>query len=202
LEVDEGREEGLEQVVHGLVPPVVPAAVLDERLSPHGQVYEDLGDINIDPSANQRYQRGFTLNWGHLVVDPFGVIKELMFFLLLFPLTFLNTVIVENTNNNLRAKQKTVTSQGELIKFLGITLAMSLDTKRGGVTAFWDDDEVLEETIYQNKNYRTRFGMTRHRFQDLRANLAMCGVPNDVVCIYINSMIIYYMNRMLIFGIQ
>ena len=61
--------------------------------------------------------------------------------------------MVENTNNNLLAKQKTVTSQGgELIKFLGITLTMSLDTKRGGVTAFWDDDKVLEETIFQNKN--------------------------------------------------
>ena len=68
-----------------------------------------------------------------------------------------------------------------MIKFLGITLAMSLENTRGGVIAYWDDDEDLGETIYQKKNYKSRFGMTRHRFQDLRSNLAMCGVPEDLV---------------------
>ena len=139
----------MEQQVHGIQPPEVILEAPDPLLSPHGQVYRDLGDIHIDPSANSRYTRGFMLNWGHLVVDPFVRIKELTYFLLLFPMVFLVTVIVIHTNNNLRARRKTQTTQGELVKFFGITLAMSLETTRGGVKAFWDDDdEDLGETIY------------------------------------------------------
>lgn len=181
VEQDSDEEQELVEEVHGLQPPVVPAAPVDPRLTPHGQVYEDVGEIHIDPSANMRYTRGFILNWGHLIVDPFVPIKELFFFLLLFPMVFLTTVILIHTNNNLRARQKTPTTQGELVKFLGITLAMALETTRGGVKAFWDDGQDLEETIYQKKNYKTRFGMSRHRFQDLRSHLSMGARPEDLV---------------------
>jgi len=178
---DSDVEEGIGQQVHGIQPPEIPVEAADPLLSPHGQVYEDLGEIHIDPSANMRYSRGFSLNFGQLVVDHFLPIKEFTYFLLLFPMVFLVTVIVVHTNNNLRARQKTYTTQGELVKFLGITLAMALETTRGGVKAFWDDDADLTETIYQHKNYKTRFGMSRHRFQDLRTALAMGAVPVDLV---------------------
>ena len=85
------------------------------------------------------------------------------------------------------------------MKFLGITLAMGLETTRGGVKAFWDDDEDLTGTIYQNKNYKTRFGMSRHRFQEIRTCLAMGGDPANVVICNMSIIIIYY-NRIMIRG--
>jgi len=131
-------------------------------------VYEDLGEVNIDPVANERYNRGFQLNWGVLVVNAHELIDILSYFLLLFPMTFLTSQIVEYTNFNLREARKPITDKAEMLRFLGITLAMSLDPVRGGLKSYWDDNDVIEESIYQKKCYGSRFLMTRHRFQDIR----------------------------------
>ena len=96
----------------------------DPLLSPHGQVYLDSGEVNIDPSNNSRYTRAFTLNWGTVagVVDTFAVIKEIMYFYLLFPMIFLRQSIVVHTSNTLVSKGKRATTLGEILKFFGITL--------------------------------------------------------------------------------
>jgi len=155
--------------------------VQDPRLQPHGQLYVDLGDVSIDPSVNSRYQLGFRLNWGTLVINAYEFIKAISYFLLLFPMIFLTNVILPNTNNNLRDSRKPVTTKAEMLRFFGITLAMSLDPTRGGVASYWDENADLSGTIYQRKCYGDRFKMTRHRFQDLRRYLSFGPLPEDIV---------------------
>ena len=153
----------------------------DPRLQPHGQLYEDLGEITIDPSVNTRYILPFRLNWGTLVINVYDFIKAISYFLLLFPMTFLINNVIPNTNNNLRDARKPVTSKAEMLRFFGITLAMSLDPTRGGISAYWDENIDLTGTIYQRKTYGDRFKMTRHRFQDLRRYLSFGPLPEDIV---------------------
>ena len=153
----------------------------DPRLQPHGQLYQDLGEVTIDPSANSRYLLGFRLNWGTLVINAYEFIKAISYFFLLFPMIFLTNNIIPNTNNNLRDARKAVTTKAEMLRFFGITLAMSLDPTRGGVVSYWDDNIDLTETIYQHKSYGVRFKMTRHRFQELRRHLSFGPEPEDIV---------------------
>lgn len=169
------QEDVNENIVGGEEPPE------DPRLRPHGQLYEDLGDVTIDPSVNDKYNLPFRLNWGQLVINNYEVIKAFTYFLLLFPMAFLAAVIIPNTNNNLRDARKQLTEKAELLRFFGLTLSMSLDPTRGGVESYWDDNVDLEGSIYQNKSYGTRFGMTRHRFQDLRRYLSFGPTPEDIV---------------------
>lgn len=177
-EAEIDQEEDNEEIVGGEVP-MIP--VEDPRLRPHGQIYEDIGEITIDPSVNEQYNLPFRLNWGTLVINCYDPIKAIIYFLLLFPMIFLNLIIVVNTNNNLRRLRKPVTSKAEVLRFFGITLSMSLDPTRGGVKSYWDDNEDLSDTIYQKKCYNARFGMTRHRFQDLRKCLSFGPIPEDLV---------------------
>jgi len=125
------------------------------------------------------------LNWGLVpsVIDTFNKMREVDYFYLLFPMGFLRNAIVLYTSDNLVVKGKQGTTIGEMIKFFGITLSMSLEPCRGGVEAFWDEGLDLNGTIYQKKQYKTRFGMTRHRFQDLRSCLAMGPIPANLVIV-------------------
>jgi len=153
----------------------------DPRLRPHGQIYEDLGEILIDPSSNLRYNQSFRANWGANIINREDPIDFLNYFLLLFPMTFLVQIVVPNTNNNLREARKPVTFKAEMLRFFGLTLSMALDPTRGGINSYWDDNVDLSETIYQKKCYYARFNMTRHRFQDLRRYLSFGSEPEDIV---------------------
>ena len=155
--------------------------VADPRLRPHGQVFEDLGEVTIDPAANERYNLPFRLNWGQLVINVYEPIKAFCYFLLLFPMLFLTTVVIPCTNNNLTVARKHATDKAELLRFFGLTLAMALDPTRGGVRSYWDDNFEMEETIYQKKSFLDRFEMTRHRFEDLRRYLSFGPEPEDIV---------------------
>lgn len=157
----------------------------DPRLRPHGQLWEDLGEINVDPVANQRYNLPFRLNWGQLVVERHNPIKALTYFLLLFPMTFLFTVVIVHMNEKLREARKQETNKAEVLRMIGLTLSMALDPTRGGVRSYWDENEDLEGTIYQKKSYATRFNMTRHRFEDLRRYMTFGPMPEDIVSYYI-----------------
>jgi hypothetical protein len=164
---------------------VAAVGVADPRLQPHGQLFEDLGEVTIDPSANLKYNSPFRLNWGQLVINFYEPIKAINYFFLLFPMVFLSTVVLVETNNNLREARKGITSKAELIRFFGLTLSMALDPTRGGVRSYWDDNYNLEDTIFQKKSYGSRFEMTRHRFEDLRKHLSFGPEPADRVRINI-----------------
>jgi len=177
-EAETVQEEDNENNVGDNVP-VIPGE--DPRLRPHGQVYEDLGEVTIDPSANSKYTLPFRVNWGGAIINRQDPISCLNYFLVLFPMTFLVSDIIPNMNNNLRGARKPVTSKAEMLRFFGITLAMALDPTRGGVRAYWDQDDIEHETIYSKRDYGNRFFMTRHRFEDLRRYLSFSQAPDDIV---------------------
>lgn len=62
MDGDSNEKNGWEQYVYEIQAPKVPLVVVDQSLTPHGQLYEDLGEVHIDPSASGRYLRRFMLN--------------------------------------------------------------------------------------------------------------------------------------------
>ena len=72
------------------------------------------------------------------------------------------------------------TTKGEVIKYLGIRLAMALSPLPGGVRAYWETITSKEgkETIHMGGDYRKRFGMSRNRFTELSSCFRLC-IPED-----------------------
>ena len=96
--------------------------------------------------------------------------------------------ILGHTNAILAEEKKSPVSKGELLKFLGLRLAMAADSKRGGVPTYFQQTQE-EGTIYTPPDYGNRFHMSRHRFQDISSSLRLAP-PADpshgpVVRIYI-----------------
>ncbi|KAL5492030.1 hypothetical protein EMCRGX_G017418 [Ephydatia muelleri] len=69
--------------------------------------------------------------------------------------------------------------KGEFIKYLGLQLAMTCEPKRGPIPVYW---QVGDEpgSVYTGADFGGRFGMTRHRFQDI-ANCFSFTVPRNGV---------------------
>ena len=70
------------------------------------------------------------LYWCQLLVDNVAA-KEFDFFRLLFPMRFMNEVIIPLTNQKLVTLQQSLLLHDEFLLFLGITLSMALQPIRG-----------------------------------------------------------------------
>ena len=84
------------------------------------------------------------------------------------------------TNLNMARKNLPLLGKGEFIKYLGLRLAMICEPKRGPIPVYWQvGDEPGYCSIYRCR-LGGRFGMTRHRFQDI-TNCFSFTVPRDGV---------------------
>ena len=104
-EVEMAQNEDDEEIIggnDGHIP------IVDPRLRPHGQLYEDVGEMTIDPSANEKYSLPFRLNWGALVINSYELISRFVYILFLFPMTFLNEVVIRCTNDKILMKNTSV----------------------------------------------------------------------------------------------
>ena len=86
----------------------------------------------------------------------------------MFPIKFMNEMIVPLTNQKLMALRQSILKPEEFILFLGITLSMALQPIRGGIDAYWAVDNGITDTIYSPGNYGDRFKMSKQRFKFIR----------------------------------
>ena len=61
-------------------------------------------------------------------------------------------------------------SKDELIKWLGLCVAMAAEPRRGSITVYWQHS-YEEGSVFSPADYGTRFGMSCHRFQDITSAL-------------------------------
>lgn len=144
-----------------------------DLLRPHGTSWSVVQDhISIDPAANHLYTLQASFNW-HVQPPPDPRNPQIEdFFYLLFPMKFVDEVIVPCTNTNLKKNNRSETSKGEFLKFLGITLAMALDPIYGGIETYWRSCTAEDSTMI-GRNYEARFGMSLSRFECIRKALAL-----------------------------
>jgi hypothetical protein len=130
-------------------------------------VWRDEGDIVTQQPNVHTYFSPPRLNWGQLLVENEAA-KEIDFFRLLFPMRFLNDVVIPLTNGKLNQFGLSLLQPDEFQLFLGITLSMALQPIRGGIDAYWATDNGTNDSVYTPGNYGERFKMPKHRFKSIR----------------------------------
>ena len=73
-------------------------------------------------------------------------------------------------NECMNAKGKQHVSKGEFIKWLGLRVAMAAEPRQGSINVYWQYS-FEEGTVFSPADYGTRFGMSRHHFQDITSAL-------------------------------
>ena len=76
-------------------------------------------------------------------------------------------------NECMDTKGKQHVSKGELIKWLGLRVAIcmhGLKPRRGSITVYWKNSSE-EGTVFSPAEYGTRFRISRHRFQNITSAL-------------------------------
>ena len=119
-----------------------------------------------------------TLNWHH-VSDRDTVEKSILdYFLLMFPMGELNNIVLY-TNYNLQSEKHAHpsdsslgdTSRGELVKYFGIRLLIALLRTHESIDSYWSQ-AFEEDTVLQGGNFNQKYGVSRHRFQNIEKSLA------------------------------
>eukprot|EP00731_Ephydatia_muelleri_P012969 Em0007g279a len=135
-----------------------------------------LETLSIDPSIGQRYHSNARFHWPNLVDQHQKTNAD--YFMLFYPMRGLSNMLM-CTNLNMARKNLPPLGKGEFIKYLGLQLAMTCEPKRGPIPVYW---QVGDEpgSVYTGADFGGRFGMTRHRFQDI-TNCFSFTVPRDGV---------------------
>lgn len=144
------------------------SSIATEVLKPHGQEYQIIEDLNIDPKANLRYSNNARFNFP--AGEGFEEYKDIdrpiaEYFYLLFPMPIINQII-RLTNLEIRSTEypdylRVDLTKGEFFKWIGIKLAMVLTPLRGGIDAYFAV-ESEPGTVYEPGNYGKRFGMSKN----------------------------------------
>jgi hypothetical protein len=96
--------------------------------------------------------------------------RPTQFFYLLYPMRFMVTKILPQTNAKLLQLGASPTNLGEMLRFHGVLTAMALDPVRGGIDVYWDATNPTT-TCVMGRDFGTRFNLTRDRFVKLRRAL-------------------------------
>ena len=133
-------------------------------LLPHGRVWAVRDTLLIDPSAKDNVHSA-RFRWPE-ALTMVDVKKEIDYLYQLYPMRGLNQMLAY-TNANLHSNGHVLLTRGEYLKYLGLRLAMVCERKRGPITIYWEQGVQPGGTIYTGADFGGRFGMTRHRFQNI-----------------------------------
>lgn len=128
------------------------------------QSWREVENVVVDPSVSNFYQQS-RLKWTKVYssVVPVGIKSMLDYFKLIFPWNELNHIVLctnEFITSNGRGREIT---KGELLKYFGIRLAMSLDRNIGGVESCFREKDQLH-SIFRAPDFGNRFLMSLNRF--------------------------------------
>jgi len=86
--------------------------------------------------------------------------------------------IVEGTNIELEKIKFDLTNLSEIIKFLGIRLAMCIDPVRGPISDYWKD-KYEDDSVIVPRSAEKRYGMNSWRFRHLSSCLRLRPPPEE-----------------------
>lgn len=149
--------------------------------------WEQIPSLHIDENGNKT--RHFPkLIWPSLFRDEHKHIID--YFYLMWPMDTVQDMI-HLTNKGLVAKKKAALTKGEFFKWLGIRLAMAIEPRRGPITVYWEHD-IHEGSIFTPPDYERRFGMSRHRFQDITSSITFSERKKEVHVDSVSTFIVTY----------
>ncbi len=81
--------------------------------------------------------------------------------------------MVRHTSENLQEEKKAPLSKGELLKYFGVRLYMSINPIRGSLDRYWDKNTESESSLSIAHNVGERLGMSLSRFNLITKCLSM-----------------------------
>ena len=158
------------------LPVIGPPLGSDVRLWRHGREWKLKTSLEVDPAVDHQPKRT-TIHWPQLALP--GAKQPSQYFLLFFSISHMLTA-QDQTNAALSSKVRTgnqgPVSAGELLRWLGIRLAMAVEPKRGDLKTYWLDKDT-EGSVYTASNYNSRFKMSRHRFEFITQKIRFNNIP-------------------------
>ena len=138
-------------------------------LTPHGQRWEDRGEITENINEPSYYDAGF--NWQDAILREIPIKSPENYFYLMFPMTELQGIL-EHTNRLLTIlyPRSSQVSKGEFIKWLGIRLQACLENVAGNFEDNWST-AADSNTLMRAGSFGERFGMSRDRWRNIREAL-------------------------------
>ena len=135
----------------------------------HRREWVEIDHLSVDAAVNA-YTGITELKWGTTLE---GAEKSTeYYFYLMFPMDSIPSIL-DYTNINLLAKKKAPLSKRELIKWLGIRLAMAVEPRRGPLPESESDAGVVSTAA----NYEGCCGMKLSRFTDINSCLQLAEEP-------------------------
>ena len=184
-ETEEEREDGVQREDRNKLQDV------EGYWNAHGREWVEIDHLNVDPAVNA-YTGITELKWGATLE---GAEKSMeYYFYLMFPMDSIPSIL-EYTNINLLAKKKAPSTKGEMIKWLGIRLAMAVEPRRGPLPTYWKSESDVG-VVSTAANYEGRFGMKLSRFTDIRSCLQLAQEPKPQpvkVCVFAHLKLILYL---------
>lgn len=139
--------------------------------------WRESGEVSIDEGLCYRQSR---LIWPD-GIEGSGDRSILEYFRLMFPMQIVPSCL-EHTNMELTRKQYRHIDQSLLFQFLGIRFNMNLDGNKLAIPKYWDNHKVdVKESTFRSPDYGARFGMTRHRFQQIQQCLRFSSFDTGVL---------------------
>ena len=142
-------------------------------LEPHGRVWTEIQSKERETEGFMAPQKA-SLKWPHTCCKLFMDRTPLDYFSLFHPRTSLSKMVsFANLQIAKSIHPEPSTTLGEITKFLGIRVAMVIDPVRGGLRDYWNAGNE-EKSVIMSRDFGTRFGMTKHRFEILQENFVLC----------------------------
>ena len=136
--------------------------------------------VDTDPSVfspDKSYRRDPEVKWNPQEVNR----SPIDYFYKAFPKSYIATILV-NTNAKLAKISKIKPfNESDVTRMIGIRLALTLDSKKGGLDIHWADYDENIEGVILGGNFETRFGVSRSRFDKFWQAFRLTEYPESIL---------------------
>lgn len=144
----------------------------EANLIPHGRQWRELECLEVDPSINKRFSSETIIKWNPLLAALRPDDRTPMhYFEHFFPTACLNTIVRATNEKLINLRVSVLLTKGELLKWLGIKLAMTLNPQKGGVSAYWAQGRQLHKAM-MGLDMGGFSGMSLQRFKKIQECLS------------------------------
>lgn len=151
-------------------------------LCPNGQQWLEVGDVSFDQPGFYAHSPRFVWPVDLQYNMPIGR-EPIDYFQLLCPPFIAKATAITNTNiakdTILDSRWREPLSVKEMMKYIGIRLATTIDSERISLHDQWNGMDQ-SETIFTALDYEEQYGMSKTRFDIINKNFALDEPPHDV----------------------
>lgn len=143
----------------------------EDLLFVHGRLWFEADPLTVNPYEADIFRQPARISWPNSFNNN-GHKSFFDYFRLVFSMDMIKTAVrgINSKLTKVSNNEKKLISCGEFVRFIGIRLAMTAEPRRGSIDTYWESKQ-RKGSIYTPADFGNRFGMTRHRFQEITSCL-------------------------------